>query len=491
MDSHIIPAELQRRALDAAQVMVREFDGTILHWSQGMEHLYGWQPLEVLGRNSHELLQTVFPQPLTDIEKKLVENGKWSGDLVRRHRDGRRVVVASHWSLWDQPACRVFEDDSDVTRERQEYDAKQYLASIIDSADDAIIGKTLEGVIRSWNRAAQTIFGYGAAEVIGKSITILFPRDRIEEEAVLLGRVRHGERVEHYETLRCRKDGVVIPVSLTISPILDADRKIIGASKIVRDISERRQALKKLQEVQSELFHVSRLNTISHMASGLAHELNQPLSAIANYLRGTQRLLSNEQDDLSVAVKEALARASEQAVRAGEVVKRLRNFLSRHDTEFKSESVSELVRETTALALFAVGPSNDVKVVFELDEGFDRVFIDRIQIQQVLLNLLRNACEAMDGAAWRELKIVTKAAASNMLEVSIIDTGSGISANAAAEIFIPFKSTKRQGMGVGLAISKTIVEVHGGKLWLEPNPDGGSIFKFTLPFLPPAENASR
>jgi two-component system, LuxR family, sensor kinase FixL len=167
----------------------------------------------------------------------------------------------------------------------------------------------------------------------------------------IIERIKRGERVDHFETVRRRKDGIVFPVSLTISPILGRDGQIIGASKIARDVSERHQAQAKLQDVQSELFHVSRLNTISHMASVLAHELNQPLSAIANYLKGAQRLLGDRTDELSTTLQKALAEASEQAIRAGQIVRRLRDFMSRGETEFKVENLSQLVNETCHLAL--------------------------------------------------------------------------------------------------------------------------------------------
>lgn len=479
-----IPVELQQRALESAQLMMRAFAGTILHWTHGMERLYGWQRQEAVGRNSHELLQTIFPRRLVDIEAELVDKGEWAGELIRRRRDGERVVAASHWSLWDKAgygAQRVVELDNYLTPERREYEAGQYLANIVDSAHDAIIGKTLDGIITSWNKAAELIFGYTAEEVIGKSITMLFPPDRINEEIAFIDKIKHGERVDHYETFRRRKDGGTIPVSLTISPIVGSDGRIIGASKIVRDISERHQAQAKLQEVQSALYHISRLNTVSHMVSGLAHELNQPLSAISNYLRAAQILLGERTDNASIGLRNAIAKASGQTERVAEVVKRLRKFLSRGEIEFKFESLSQLVKETSELALPGV---NDAEVLIQLDASLDSVLIDRIQVQQVLLNLIRNAFEAMEDSERRDLRIVSAASECEMVEVSVIDAGPGIAENVAAQLFQPFVTTKRHGMGVGLSISKTIIEAHGGQIWVEPNPSGGTIFRFTLPLVP-------
>ena len=480
LSSEPIPVELQQRALESAQLMLREFAGTILHWTRAMERLYGWHRQEAVGRNSHELLQTIFPRRLDDIQGELVDRGEWAGELIRRRRDGARVVAVSHWSLWDKAgydAHRVVEVDNYLTHERHEYEARQYLANIVDSAHDAIIGKTLDGIITSWNKAAELIFGYAAEEVIGKSITILFPPDRINEEVTLIDKIKHGERVDHYETLRRRKDGGTIPVSLTISPIIGRDGRIIGASKIVRDISERHQAQAKLQEVQSALYHISRLNTAGHMVSGLAHELNQPLAAISNYLRAAELLLGERTDDASIGLRNVVAKASEQTERAAEVVKRLRKFLSRGEIEFKPESLSQLVKETSELALPGV---NDAEVLIQLDASLDGVLVDKIQVQQVLLNLIRNAFEAMEDSERRSLRIVSAASESRMVEVSVIDAGPGIPENVAAQLFQPFVTTKRHGMGVGLSISKTIIEAHGGQIWVEPNPAGGTIFRFTL-----------
>jgi two-component system, LuxR family, sensor kinase FixL len=474
-----IPAELRQQALEAAQLMVRAFDGTVLHWTRGMERLYGWSGQEAIGRKSHELLRTVFPRPLSDIEAELSDKGEWAGELLHTRRNGERLVAASHWSLWQHIVVEV---DNDVTAERRALEASQYLANIVDSSNDAIIGKTLDGIITSWNQAAQVMFGYSADEIVGKHISVLFAPERLKEEVAILEKISQGGRLDNFETVRLRKDGEAIPVSLTVSPIFSADGQIVGASKIARDISERRRSQAKLHEIQSELFHVSRLNTISHMASGLAHELNQPLSAIVNYLKGAHRLLGDRvDDDLSAALKTALGKASEQALRAGEVVKRLRSFLSRGETGFKVESLSQLAKETGQLALLGM---SDVRMAFHLDANCDSVLIDKIQVQQVLLNLIRNAFEAMECVERRELTIASTAAESKMVEVSVIDTGPGISEKVAAQLFQPFVTTKRQGMGVGLSISKTIVEAHTGKIWIAPNPAGGTIFRFTLPLAP-------
>jgi two-component system sensor kinase FixL len=225
--------------------------------------------------------------------------------------------------------------------------------------------------------------------------------------------------------------------------------------------------------------HISRLTAMGEMASTLAHELNQPLSAIANYMQGSQRLLEGASDDTSVKVRDALERAGAQALRAGEIIRRLRNFVSRGESERRVESLPKLIEEASALAL--VGAKDQaIKVRFQLDPAAQLVTADRVQIQQVILNLMRNAVDAMAGEERRELTLATHVRGDGVVEIAVADTGTGIAEEVAAQLFKPFVTSKRQGMGVGLSISRTIVDAHGGAIWAEPNPGGGTVFRFTL-----------
>ena len=247
----------------------------------------------------------------------------------------------------------------------------------------------------------------------------------------------------------------------------------------MRDLTQRQEREQLLHEVQSELLHISRLSTMGEMASALAHELNQPLSAVANYLQGSKRLLQNSPDPRAPMIMEALDKASEQAVRAGQVIHRLRDFVARGETEKRIESIKKLVEEASALALVAA-KDHSVRMNLQLDPSLDLVLVDRVQIQQVLLNLLRNALEAMQISEHRVLIVSTGPAENDMVAVDVADTGSGISPDVASRLFQPFVTTKRQGMGVGLSISRTIIQSHGGQITVEPNPGGGTIFRFTL-----------
>jgi len=247
----------------------------------------------------------------------------------------------------------------------------------------------------------------------------------------------------------------------------------------IRDLTERQQTEARLQELQSELVHISRLTAMGEMASALAHELNQPLSAIANYMKGSRRMLENSTDDRSALLRDAMDKAAEQALRAGQIIRRLREFVARGEGERRVESVKKLVEEASALAL--VGAKDQgVRVRFQFDPTIDLILADKVQIQQVLLNLVRNAVEAMESSHRRELAISTAADKDGMLAISVADTGSGISPDIASHLFQPFITNKRHGMGVGLSICRTIVEAHGGQIGANSIPAGGTTFRFTL-----------
>lgn len=481
------------------------------------------------------------------------------------------------------------------------------LAAIVSSSQDAIIGKTLDGIITDWNKAAEDIFGYSAMEMLGQPIDLLVPEDHVGEAQAILSRIKNGERIEHFETKRCHKSGELIDVSLTVSPVLDESGHLIGASKIarnitdakqaqqalaerearlqsvldsapdaiividtaglmqsfsttaerlfgyssqeavgrnvsmlmpppyraqhdgylarylrtgekriigigrlvvglrkngttfpmelsvgearignrrlftgfVRDLTERQEVQRRLQELQAELIHMSRLTALGEMASALAHELNQPLTAAASYLKGVKRLMSEDTHPRLVSAREAVEQAANQVLRAGDIIRRLRDFVARGETDRCTENLPKLIEESSVLALIGV-KNTDVKVSFDFGAGAELVWADKVQIQQVLHNLIRNAIEAMQDLPRREITIVSRPVDCDIVEIDVADSGPGIAPEIEARLFQPFMTTKRHGMGVGLSISRTIIEAHGGRLWAEPNPQGGTIFRMTL-----------
>lgn len=482
------------------------------------------------------------------------------------------------------------------------------LAAIVRSSDAAIIGKTLDGVITTWNRGAEEIFGYAAAQVLGKPVSILAPPSRQYEMAEILARIRRGERIEHFETERIAKGGGLRHVTLSVSPILDDAGKIVGAAKIihditalkkaeaslrareaqlrsilatlpdamvvidergmidsfsaaaerlfgwkaeevrgrnvsmlmpspyceehdsylarylstgerriigigrvvagqrkdgstfpmelavgeilvdgrklftgfVRDITERQEAEARLQELQSELAHVARLSEMGQMSSALAHELNQPLTAATTYLQASQRLLQTASTEWAAKPLGALQKAGEQIQRASDIIRRLRGFAKKGEVERRAEELTKVIEEANALAM--VGTRNlGVTLRLDLDPRARTAMIDRVQIQQVIVNLVRNAIEAMAQSDRRELSVSTLARAGGFHEVCIADTGPGLPESISAQLFKAFVTTKESGMGVGLSICRSIIEAHGGRIWADPNPGGGTRFCFTLP----------
>jgi two-component system sensor kinase FixL len=373
----------------------------------------------------------------------------------------------------DQPVDR--RDPTTAGRE-------EHLRSILATVPDAMVLIDEIGTIISFSAAAEKMFGYAEAEVIGENVSMLMPSpDRERHDGYLktyretgFRRIIGIGRV----TTAIHRDGNTFPIELSVGEAwVDGKRVFTG---FMHDLTERRQADMRLRDIQSELAHVGRLSEMGTLASSLAHELNQPLTAITSYCQGAADLLEGQLDPEKIELaREALRDTARQALRAGEIVRRMRDFLSRGETEHHVESLSQIVAEANALAL--VGSREyGIDVQIHLDARGDAVFVDRIQIQQVLFNLIRNAVEAMIGGPGTALTILSEVDA-DMVMVSIEDTGSGISEDLAPQLFQPFITSKRTGMGIGLSICRTIVEAHGGRIWFEANPQGGTNFCFTLP----------
>jgi two-component system sensor kinase FixL len=362
-------------------------------------------------------------------------------------------------------------------------DSEAHLRSILATVPDAMIVIDELGTILSFSATAERMFGYGEGEVAGRNVKMLMPSP---------DRERHDQYLVNYKTTGQRKiigigrvttalhrDGRTFPIELSVGEAWLGERRIFTG--FIRDLTERQQTLLRLQDLQSELAHVGRVSEMGTLASSLAHELNQPLTAVASYCEGARELLDQDPDGDDLAmVREALDEAAEQAVRAGQIVRRLRDFMSHGEMERRVESLQRLINEANALALVG-SREHGIDVQLALDPNADEVFVDRIQIQQVLVNLIRNAIDAMIEAPQRCLTLRTKVAPKDLVEVIIEDTGSGMSESVAPQLFQPFVTSKQNGMGIGLSICRTIVEAHGGRIWFEPRAEGGTAFHFTVP----------
>ena len=353
--------------------------------------------------------------------------------------------------------------------------------SILETVPDAMIVIDERGIILSFSAAAERMFGYSEAELLGENISTLMPSpDRERHDHYLENYLTTGERriigIGRITTAR-RRNGAVFPIDLHIGEARAGAKKVFTG--FIRDLTERQATQRRLHDLQAELAHVARVTAMGTLATALAHELNQPLTAIANYVETARDLLHEPKDDVLEVVRDALDECAAQSVRAGQIVRRLRDYISRGEVDRKPESLKQLVSEASVLAMIGAG-ERGVEIEVKLDSACDEVLVDRIQIQQVILNIVRNAFEAMDEAPVRRVQISSCREKGGSVRVTIADSGPGLDPDLARQLFEPFNSTKTRGMGLGLSICLTIIRGHAGRIWSEPSVLGGTAFHFTL-----------
>jgi two-component system, LuxR family, sensor kinase FixL len=356
------------------------------------------------------------------------------------------------------------------------------LRAIVETTPDGLITIREDGTILSFNASAERMFGLAAAEVLGRNVSCLMPSPYREQ---------HDGFIAHYlatgekriigigrEVLGRRGDGSVFPLELSVCEVCASGRRFFAG--FVRDVTQRRTSEQRLHELQHELLHVSRLSVMGEMASALAHELNQPLTAIINYAQASRRLLVASPESPPARIGDLLEKTVQQATRAGQIIHRLRQFIAKGETERRLEPVNQVVEEASALAL--VGTiGRGITVRRRLADGLPPVLMDKIQIHQVITNLIRNSVDALAEVTRREILIHTSRSDDGLVEIVVADTGPGLAPEVAARLFQPFVSTKPGGMGIGLSICRSIVDAHGGRLWQSENPGGGTAFHISLP----------
>jgi two-component system, LuxR family, sensor kinase FixL len=374
------------------------------------------------------------------------------------------------------------QDNNEREQEGARLEREALLRAIIETSPDGLVTIDQTGIIQSFNPAASKMFGYRAEEVIGRNVSCLMPSpDHERHDGYLARYLRTGERRIigiGREVHARRRDGTVFPVELAVGEVTAEGHRLFAG--FLRDISARRDAEQRMHELHSELLHVSRLSEMGEMASGLAHELNQPLTAIINYLQACRRLFPDATLAERGRVGELIEKAIAQAERAGQIIQHLRRFIARGETEHTAEDIGKVVEEAAHLALIGAN-ERGIKASLDLAEGLPPVLIDRIQIQQVIINLVRNSVDALSEAGRGEVTVSTTRAAPGMVEIEVRDTGPGLKEEVVRRLFQPFVTTKPGGVGIGLSICRTIVEAHDGKLWASDNPGGGTIFHLTLP----------
>jgi two-component system sensor kinase FixL len=366
-------------------------------------------------------------------------------------------------------------------RERQHADDESLIQAILDTVPDALVVIDEHGSITSFSKAAERLFGYGEADVLGCNVSMLMPTPHREAHDGYLRRyLQTGEKriigigrvVEGI-----RRDGTVFPMELAVGDASAGKHRAFTG--FVRDLSERVAAEAQLQRVQADLAHASRLSAVGTLASSLAHELNQPLTAVANYVSAGRDMIDGATELDHGLIREALDEAAKEAVRAGQIVRRMRDFVARGEVETRILSLGTLISDATTLGLVGAREKG-VEWWIEIDPGIGNVLADQVQIQQVMVNLMRNAIEAMEQSAIKQLSIRARPSGDDQVEISVSDTGPGIPPDVMDRLFQPLTSTKGQGMGLGLSICRTIIEAHSGRLAVQSEGSTGTSFSFTL-----------
>jgi len=604
----------QARLLDLTHdtIFVRDMNDVITYWNRGAEELYGWTREEAIGKVTHQLLQTIFPAPLEQINEELLRTDRWEGELVHTKGDGTQVTVASRWSLQRDDHARpgaILETNNDITERKRAEEERRYntrllrtitdnassMLFMVDAADrgtfvnpameqitgyqaqeligqvvhdkihhtypdgrpyplsecslaeavrmrkavrgedffvrkdgtffpvrywaspvfrdnvtvgtvievqdlteskaaeeevrkqaellslahDAIIVRNPESRIIFWNQGAENTYGWTAEEAIGRvTQELLQTRFPVSREAVDVALRERGEW--EGELTHITRKGAAIAVTSRQSLRRDERGAAVAILEINRDITERKQAEEALRAAQAELAHVARVMTVGELTASIAHEVNQPLSGMVLNANASLRWLAGATPNLDEA-REALSRIIRDGNRASDVIAKIRALLRKTDMEKERLDMNDAIREVVALAQ---GEMRRTRVALraELEGDLPRVLGDRVQLQQVILNLVMNGIEAMSAVTDRSRDLLIRSCQheSDKVLVAVQDSGMGLDSKNMERIFDAFYTTKAQGMGMGLAISRSIVENHGGRLWAVPNDGPGATFQFTL-----------
>jgi two-component system sensor kinase FixL len=489
------------RAVEASPVMIHSDKGVIEYWPRGCEALFGYTAEEAVGRRAMELLRTEFPAPTAEIVETIRRTGEWVGELRQTARDGRRLWIATRIAR-DRPEpdseLKLVETMTDITELKRSNtalrDTSESLQQVVAGYGVGMIDYSPRNGMARFSPQMERMLGLAPGD-LGSDYSAWFglvhPEDAARVTALFMEDARQKAPGRTVIVKVMHRDGEYRDVQAVLRYDYDSEERLwriagvyMDVTEMVRDRMEAAARGARLLELQTELAHSSRLSAMGELAAGLAHELNQPLAAVANSVGAIELMLRDDHTPIEGSLRQRLRRAAHhaetQTVRAGEIVRRLREFIARSEVDSQVEDLAALVDDALALALPNPGVI-DVEIRKSIPATATAVLADRIQIQQVLVNLIRNAVEAMpDRHRPSQLRIAAEAR-DGMAVVRVIDNGSGVADDCISALFSPFISTKREGMGVGLFISRRIVESHGGKLWFEPVDGGGAEFLFTLP----------
>jgi len=469
-----------------APVVILDARGVILHFNPACERLTGYSAAEACGRRVFDFLipedeaapvRQVHEETCAGPETHFVNHWKtkdgerrllrWSNKAIRNEAGAVAAVLATAVDITELSSA-----------EHQLSESKAFLQSVIDSSPVAIVTANERNEILTFSRAAERMFGYRPAEAVGGDVARLFsPSDPARaqgfDEAAAASAIRANGTQR--ASLR-RRNGEDFPALINVSAFMDGERIFVG---FIEDISERKAMERRLAETQDQLHHAGRLGAMGEIATSIAHELNQPLTAAAS-LAGA----------VALTIKKQCAEGSDEAVsmledaigeirRASEIIRHMREFVRQRKTDRSLQEINKVVEEAGAVALIGA-EAEGIDVVWDLAPDAGAAMLDRIQIQQVLTNLIRNAIDAMAESPTRQLTIST-ARREGWVAVSVADTGPGLSDAIKTRLFEPFVSGKDTGLGVGLSISKSIIDAHQGDIFANDRTSGGCVFTFKLP----------
>lgn len=465
-------------------------DGRVTIWNKGAERLMGWSEAEAVGQP----IAFFYPpeavaagKPAADLDRARQE-GRFEEEEWRIRKDGSQFLAhMSLTALYDEHRQlrgfgKVIRDVTEQRAvERQLRSSAGQMRSILSTVPDAMVVIDARGLIISFSAAAERLFGYAEAEMLGSNVSRLMPSPYRERHDSYLDRyARTGER--HIigigrKVIGQKRDGSTFPMELSVGEAEAGGEPVFTG--FIRDLSEAVRMEERIEDLRSDLIHVARVSAMGTMASTLAHELNQPITAVVNYVETVRDMLVEPKAGDLPVIREALAESASEAMRAGQIVRRLREYVARGDVEKTVEDLPALIDVAAKLGLIGA-QERGVELRFDVDPLAGPVLVDRVQIQQVLINLMRNAIEAMADSPVRLLRIETRREGDGMVRVTVADSGHGVAPEIEAGLFSAFNSTKAGGMGLGLSICRTIVEANGGRITYERDPGGGSRFHFTL-----------
>jgi PAS domain S-box-containing protein len=469
-------------------IFVRDMNDVIIYWNRGAEELYEWKRAEAVGKISHQIMQTIFPAPLEEIMAELLRTGRWEGELVHTKKDGTQAIVASRWSVQRDARGRpvaTLETNNDITERKQAEEALRRSDAYLSAAQRLSLTGSFGWKVSSgelfWSEESFRIFGYDRTTKPSLELVVqrTHPTD-IARVRQLIDRASREGRDWELEHQLLMPDGSIKSVHVVARAARDESGSVefVGA---IMDISAAKRAEQELRHAQAELAHISRVTTLGELTASIAHEVNQPITGVVTNAEAALGWLGTEPPNLD-QVRGVLGQIVKDGMRAGDVIHRIRALTKKAPSRMARVDVNEAVLDVIALTRsellrHGVSPETQLATGLPLIEG------DRIQLQQVILNLILNAIEAMNGVdeGAREIRISTGKEASNGVLVSVRDLGRGLEPQSVNRLFEAFYTTKPDGLGMGLAICRSIIEAHGGRLWATANELRGAVFQFTLP----------